>query len=128
MSQSNATLSEIIMLVGNDERLVYLLQRYFEASPYKLVPWLNNPSLSEIVSIHPIVIIFSTIELLENAQLLLEHASARDIPVLVCTAVAGEAHARELGADACLLHPLTYDGFKAVLNSVCPMEFDVSGL
>jgi len=128
MSQSNEPASEIIILVGNDERLVYLLQRYFESSPYQLVPWFNIPSVTEITSVRPIVIIFSTIELLENAQSLLEHTTACDIPILVCTAVAGEAHARELGADACLLHPLTYDNFRAVLISVCPMESDVSGL
>lgn len=122
MSQSNEPVSKIIILVGNDERLVYLLKRYFEVSPYQLVPWINVPSVSEIKSIHPAVIIFSTIELLENAQVILEHAPARDIPILVCTAVAGEAHARELGADACLLHPLIFDDFMTVMASVCPME------
>lgn len=128
MSQSIGFTSESVMLVGNDERMVYLLQRYFEASPYKLVPSLTNPTLDEIIIIHPVVVIFSTIELLEKAQILLSYTSLHDVPVLVCTAVAGEAHARELGADACLLHPLTYDNFKAVLSSVCSMEFDVSGL
>ncbi|MBA3074624.1 MAG: hypothetical protein FP831_13565 [Anaerolineae bacterium] len=128
MSQSNDIAIESVILVGNDERLVYLLKRYFEASPYQLVPWLTIPSLNEITRIRPIVIIFSTIELLEIAQTLLNYTSLHDVPVLVCTAVAGEAHARELGADACLLHPLTYANFRAVLTSVCPMESDVSGL
>jgi CheY-like chemotaxis protein len=121
MSQSNGNLSQIVMLIGNDERLVYLLQRYFEESPYQLVPWLAIPADEEIERLHPVVIIFSTIELLESAQNLLNHTAGRDIPVLVCTAVAGEAHARELGADACLLHPLTYDDFRSVLTNVCPM-------
>lgn len=128
MSQSNATVSEKIILVGNDERLVYLLQRYFEASPYQLVPWLNTPSATEILKIHPVVVIFSTIELLENAQNILDHTSARDIPVLVCTSVAGEAHARELGADACLFHPLIYDDLMSVMAGVCPMDSNLSRL
>ena len=128
MSQSIEIASEKIILVGKDERLVYLLQRYFEASPYQLVPLLAIPTLIEITRIVPVVVIFSTIELLESAENLLVHTSKHDIPILVCTAVAGEAHARELGADGCLLHPLTYDTFRRVLATVCPMKSDVSGL
>ncbi len=117
-----------IILVGKDERLAYLLQRFIEQSPCVLIPWLTIPSAIEIKQIHPSVIIFSTIELLEAAQPLMDHTSANEIPVMVCTSVAGEAHARELGADACLLHPLTYDHFIAVLAGICPLESNVSGL
>jgi len=128
MSQSSKLVSEIVILVGNDERMVYLLTRYFEASNYQLVPWLATPSLTEITRIHPVVIIFSTIEQLENAQYLFNYTSANDIPVVVFTSLADEAQARELGADACLLHPLTYDNFKTVMAGICPMAFDLSGL
>ena len=39
-----------------------------------------------------------------------------EIPVVVCASIAEEARARELGADHCLLHPFTYDGFLAALT------------
>ncbi len=122
MSQSNTTAPDVIMLVGTDERLVYLLQRYFESCHCKLVPWLAVPSVEEISQNMPVVLIFSTSELLESAQTLLDYTSAHEIPVLVCTSVAGEARARELGADACLLHPLTYDSFKSTLEGIYPVE------
>ena len=127
-NQTNTTSQNTIILVGNDERLVYLLQRYFEQTSCQLIPWGNIPSVIEMDSIQPCMIIFSTVELLESAQSLLDHTSEDEIPVLVCTSVAGEAHARELGADACLLHPLTYANFKAALAGIYPLESNLSGL
>jgi hypothetical protein len=128
MMNRSTGIPKTIILVGNDERLVYLLQRFIEQSPCVLIPWLTIPSAEEIKRIHPSVIIFSTIELLEAAQPLMDHTSAHEIPVMVCTSVAGEAHARELGADACLFHPLTFDHFNTVLAGICPVESNVSGL
>jgi hypothetical protein len=126
MDQSTAA-APIIFLVGKDELLLYLLQRYFEQSLCQLIPWLSIPTITEIKRITPSVIIFSTIEFLEDAQSLLDRISDQEIPILVCTSLACEAQARELGADACLIHPLTYEHFKLVLASVCPVNSNVSG-
>ncbi len=118
----------LIFLVGNDERLTYLLLRYFESGNYTLIPSLTIPTVTEVIEKQPCTVIFSTIELLEGSQTLLEYASAHDLPVLVCTSVADEARARELGADACLVHPLTYENFNAALSVVFPLAGSESGL
>lgn len=127
MTESTTAAPGKIILVGNDERLVYLLQRYFEQSAFQLIPWLTIPSAAEIKRVNPTMLIFSTIELLEMAQSLLDHTSTHEIPVLVCTSLACEAHARELGADACLLHPLSYECFRITMAGVFPMESKLSG-
>ncbi len=122
------TAPDLIYLVGNDERLIYLLQRYFESGNHRLMPSFKTPTVAEVKKEQPCMLIFSTIELLEEAQSLLEYASAHDLPVLVCTSVADEARARELGADACLIHPLTYENFTAALSVVFPFMEGESGL
>jgi len=78
------------------------------------------PSIGEINRLQPAAIIFSSVEQLQVAQPLAGSLSTHEIPILVCASPADEALARELGADACLLHPLTYDNFRAVVSSVCP--------
>ena len=48
--------------------------------------------------------------------------ASRDIPGLVCLSIADEARARELGADYCLMHPLTSD---SSLTALAATEADV---
>ena len=128
MNQPTATVTDKIILVGNDERLFYLLKRFVEQSPCELIPWLNIPSAAEIITLNPSLIIFSTIDHLEESQSLLEHTSAHEIPVMVCISLADEAHAHELGADVCLFHPLSFENFKNAMSGICQVEADESGL
>ena len=110
----------IIFLIGNDDRLVYLLQRYMEQSKCTMITMASVPTHAEVDGPHPAAVIFSSVEQLQDAQPLVESLSAHKIPVLVCASQADEVLARELGADACLLYPLTYDLFQAALSSVYP--------
>jgi hypothetical protein len=57
-------------------------------------------------------------EHLEAAQALIADLANADISVLVCSSVSDQARASELGADHCLLHPVSYDGFLAVLTAI----------
>lgn len=107
-------------MVGDDDRLVYLLHRYTEQSGCTMISMQSIPSIGEINRLQPAAIIFSSVEQLQVAQPLAGSLSTHEIPILVCASPADEALARELGADACLLHPLTYDNFRAVVSSVCP--------
>ncbi|HRE26247.1 MAG TPA: hypothetical protein PK954_06415, partial [Anaerolineales bacterium] len=59
---------------------------------------------------------------LQAAQSLVDGLAAHDTPILVCASVTDVASARELGADACLVHPLTYAQFQAVLAAVRPLQ------
>lgn len=112
--------SVTVITVGRDERLLYLLQRYIEQSGYHMVAVYGPPLPEAIACLRPAVLIFSSIEQLRAAQALIDSLSHDEIPVLVCASPADEAIARELGADGCLLHPLVFDEFCAVLAQVVP--------
>lgn len=104
-----------ILIIGADSALAYLLGRYAEQSGFGIAMMQTIPSAAEVCDIQPSAIIFLSFENLGAAQFLLADLASCDIPVWVCSSVADEARARELGADHCLLHPLTYDSFVAAL-------------
>ena len=107
----------VIILIGNDTSLVYLLERYAERSGCKIrVHPLVPTSLSDRDG-KPAALLFSSIEDLEAAQVQLAHLSGVEVPLLVCSSINDQARARDLGVDHCLVHPLTYDGFLAVLKA-----------
>jgi hypothetical protein len=111
-----------LLFIGNDPLLAYLLKRYAVQSGCQMILRDSFPEPGEIGKLRPIAIIFASIERLQAGQSLMDTLSTYEIPVLVCASLADEAYASELGADACLYHPLTYDGFWAVLSAVCPPE------
>lgn len=105
-----------IMVIGHDTSLHYLLGRFAEHSGYQLKTTLGNLSVDEITSANPAAIIFLSPELLETTQALLRDITNLETPILVCSTAADEVKARELGADHCLLHPLTFDDFQTALR------------
>ncbi len=111
-----------LLVIGNDPRLIHLLRRYAEQSRCQLTERSLTPGVAAVRQWQPDAIIFLSLEQLQTAQALVDDLAAHETPVLVCAAVAEEARARELGADACLLHPLTYAHFAAVLAAVSPPQ------
>jgi hypothetical protein len=109
----------MILTIGNDDRLAYLLARYAEQSNCQVIQRSFAPWIGEVRQLRPSAIIFLSLELLQAAQTLIEDLSANEILVLTCVAVADEVRAREYGADTCLVHPLMYADFQAALASVC---------
>jgi ActR/RegA family two-component response regulator len=105
-----------ILLIGNDPSLEYLLERYAYRGGYHLqsihaiVPEVN------IGKIKPKSIWFSSLDVLEAYQPQREAILAYDVPIVVCSSIADDARAMDLGADYLLLHPLTYDSFLNALN------------
>src|SRR5438045_9700581 len=106
-----------ILLVGNDSTLNYLLGRFAERSGYLVTELAESLSTKEIETINPVAIIFTSMELFATRQTLVVELSSLDTPLVVCLSVTEEARARELGADYCLLHPLTYDDFQTALSN-----------
>ncbi len=106
-----------ILVIGNDAALGYLLGRFAEHSGYRLAVNLDNSSLEQVVAVNPAVIVFPSTEILETFQTLVGELASLDFPIMVCSSVADETKARELGADYCLLHPLVYDDFQMALTS-----------
>jgi CheY-like chemotaxis protein len=104
----------VLLVIGNDKRMAYLLKRYAEQSGCRMIFQESVPA--NIDHLQPAVIIFSSPEILKSARSLVETLSKKEIPILVCASIADEVDARELGADACLLHPLKYENFISVLG------------
>jgi DNA-binding response OmpR family regulator len=107
----------IILVVGSDTMLSYLLKRYAEQSGCQMIERAFAPWVGEMRQLKPGAIIFSSLEHLQAAQSLVEDLSNAETLVLVCISIADEVRARESGADACLFHPLTYDNFCATLSA-----------
>lgn len=112
-----SNIQSTILLVGNDSTLIYLLGRFAERGGYLFTVSSEGLSIKEIESINPVAIIFTSMELLATRQTLVVELSSLDTPLMVCLSVTEEARARELGADYCLLHPLTYDDFQTALSN-----------
>ena len=104
-----------ILLIGNDTTLSYLLGRFAERNGNQLATSSENLSINQIELANPAVIIFTSTELLATNRALVEELSSLDILIMVCSSVAEEGSARELGADHCLLHPLTYNDFQTAM-------------
>jgi len=106
----------LILLIGQDVMLTYLIERYAERSGYDVHAEPTMPSPSAVRDLQPATVLFSSIGSLESAQALLAELASWEIPLLVCSSVNDQARARELGADYCLVHPLAYDNFLAALT------------
>ena len=105
-----------IILIGNDAALTYLIGRYAERSGYELTLRSSVLSAEEVCDPRPAAVLFASLEQLEASQTLIGDLTNCEIPVLVCSTVAEETRAREMGADHCLIPPLTYDCFTAALQ------------
>jgi DNA-binding response OmpR family regulator len=112
----NANARRTILVVGNEPSLQYLLGRFAEHGGYQLKTATGNVSAEEVTSADPAAIIFLSPELLEATQPLLRELAGLETPILVCSTAADEVKARELGADGCLLHPLTFDAFQTAIR------------
>ena len=118
MTRSSA--KPTILIIGNDERLAYLLNRYAEQGDLQISALRPALTAPDIENLYPDAVIFTALDHLQAAEHLIENLSTHEIMVLVCASVADELRARELGADACLYHPLTYGNFIAALSTIVP--------
>ena len=110
--------SPVILLIGNDAALEYLIERYAERGGFAVLvhPIASAPPVG--LEVKPAAVLFSSIENLEAAQSQIVLWTSAEIPLLVCSSVNDQLRAHELGADHCLVHPLTYEGFLTALTAV----------
>jgi hypothetical protein len=104
-----------LVIIGGSPSFHYLMRRYTERIGYSIEFISASVSMESVCGLRPFAVIFSSVETLENSQLLVAEMTNRDIPILVCSSTADQLRTRELGADYCLLHPLIYDNFSAIL-------------
>lgn len=109
-----ASVPPVILLIGHDPALAHLLERYAQRAGYELCTQ-TAAALPDAATARLDAVIFASIEELEAAQAVVGHWNRAEFALLVCAAVNDEVRARELGADHCLLHPLTYNGFVAAV-------------
>ncbi len=108
----------LILLIGQDVTLTYLIERYAERSGYVVHTASIMPALSVARDLQSTAVLFASIENFEAAQALPGDLTSCEVPLLVCVSVNDQARAHELGADYCLVHPLTYDSFLAVVTAI----------
>ena len=115
-SKADAPPRRTILLMGPDADLGYLLNRFAEQSEYQLRVTLGQISFQEVTVTSPAAVIFATMDFLGQSQGLVAELASLEVPILVCAGVVDQVRAGELGADACLLHPITLDGFRHALT------------
>lgn len=114
----NPKTKQTILLMSNDVNLGYLLGRFAERSDYQLTVSSEQISIQDVTIANPAAIIFSSTDLMDKSQPLVAELARIDVPIIVCSSVTDVARAGELGADHCLLHPITLEGFQGALALV----------
>jgi DNA-binding response OmpR family regulator len=108
----------MILLVGDDEALTYLIERYGEQSGFRVRVERTPPNVSDGPRPEPAVVWLSSLDVLAAFRPRETGVISDDAPVVVCSSVADDQRARELGADYSVLHPLTYPDFLPALSAV----------
>jgi CheY-like chemotaxis protein len=116
----------LLVVIGDDASLGYLIGRYAETSGCRVHAAPAALTAAEMCALKPAAVFFPSVENLAAAQSLVNELANCDIPLLVCSAAADEARGRELGADYCLLYPVTYDSFLAALTATSAL-YPVAG-
>jgi CheY-like chemotaxis protein len=107
-----------ILVIGQEPALIYLLKRYAEKGGYRIVHQVAAPATEALRELAPQAVVFTTLDDLEKAQSQMVDLVNWEMPILVCSSGTDVAQARELGADHCLLHPLSYEAFQAALSAI----------
>lgn len=107
-----------LVIIGGNSSFHYLIQRYAEKVGCLTVPMESAIAIDSICDLHPMGVIFASLENLESSRTFVTGLANRDVPIIVCSSVADQARARECGADYCLLHPFVYDNFSLILDAI----------
>ena len=107
-----------ILLVGDDEALSYLIERYGERSGFRVQIERIPAKPAAVAAGDPAVVWLSSLDVLAAVRPRENGLIGDDAPVVVCSSVADDRRARELGADYAVLHPLTYPDFLAAMSAV----------
>jgi len=111
-------LKRTIVIISGNPSFNYLIQRYADRIGIPTTEVIPLESAETIVRLKPVAVIFPSVENLEGSQPLVTELTNADIPIIVCSSTADQNRTRELGADYCLLHPLDFDRFSAILEAV----------
>jgi len=110
--------SSTIIIFDGGSSFNYLIHRYAEQIGHSVTVVPLSASVETICNFKPIAVIFPFVDGLEESQSMVAQLANCDIPIIICSSITDENHTRELGADYCLLHPLVFDNFSAILGMV----------
>lgn len=121
-----------IMLVEDDPQFVYLMQRYAASSGCQLIH--ADPPGATLQSArqeHPDLILFDMAPGASESCAVLAAFKAdeatRGVPLYLCSANEAVLHQWQHQADGCLLKPVMYEDFLAVLAQVSARKRRCSG-
>lgn len=114
-------------IIGGSSSFNYLIRRYAERVGYLSTAMPVSATKETIGALQPAAVIFSSLESFADSEFLVRELENIDIPIIVCSSVADQRRARELGADYCLLHPFAYDDFSAILATIASQSLYRSG-
>ncbi|HLL22073.1 MAG TPA: hybrid sensor histidine kinase/response regulator, partial [Kofleriaceae bacterium] len=112
-----------VLVVEDDRSAVFVYERYLAMSGYQVLPARSTGEASAILkTVTPSAILLDVMLEGEDTWKFLasvkQNPATRDIPVLVCTVMNREAHARALGADEFWLKPVDADKLIRKLHSL----------
>jgi hypothetical protein len=107
-----------LIIIGGNSSFHYLIQRYAEKIGCAILPLESSITIDRVCKLHPMGVIFASLENLESSRTFAAGLANRDVPIIVCSSVADQARARQCGADYCLLHPFAYDNFSLILDAI----------
>ena len=107
-----------LIIIGGNSSFHYLIQRYAEKIGCAILPVESSITINTVCDLHPMGVIFDSLENLERSRTFVVELANRDVPIIVCSSGADQARARECGADYCLLHPFVYDNFSMILDAI----------
>jgi hypothetical protein len=107
-----------LVVISNSAAFIYLIQRFADRIGFSIMEALPSVLTETICRSEPVAVIFSSTEDLEASQALVAELTNRDVPIIVCSSEIDQIRTSELGADYCLLHPLTYGDFQAALAGI----------
>ena len=110
--------SSTIIVFDGGSSFNHLIHRYAEQIGHSVTVAPLSVLVETVCNFKPIAVIFPSVDGLEESQSLVAQLANCDIPIIVCSSITDENHTRELGADYCLLHPLVFDNFSAILGMV----------
>lgn len=116
-----------LIILGGDSSFNYLIRRYAERLGYSIVNMPISTVVEQVHELKPAAVIFASMENLEGAQPLALGLANRDVPLIVCSSLADQIRARELGADYCLVHPFVYDNFSAIFDAIASQDIRQGG-
>jgi hypothetical protein len=105
----------LLLLIGDDPSLEYLLKRYALAGGCEFRSLRDLASETDMRTLRPSSIWFASLDVFEASQPVKAVLAGSDVPIVVCTSVFDDTRATELGADYVFLHPITYDCFLSVI-------------